>query len=79
MKTADKYRTCLNCRYYSMNGGEESGRMSFDFCNKKKKNLPTAAFSFDDLCCSNTSNFNLKSFSLLEEIAKNCDYFEKTD
>jgi len=70
-------KTCLDCKYYSMDGGKEMGRMSFDFCTKKQVCLPTAAFCFDDLCCPNGSYFNRGAFLCLEGIAKNCDDYKK--
>jgi len=54
---------------------EERGRTSFDFCEKKGK-LPTAAFSFNDVCCGNGTCFNLRAFFCLEEIAEKCEYYE---
>lgn len=51
--------------------------MSFDFCVKHQKPLPTAAFCFDDVCCPNSSYFNIGAFSVLEEIAEGCAQFEK--
>jgi len=56
---------------------EERGRTSFDFCLKKGGYLPTAAFSFNDVCCSNTTCFNMQAFSCLEEVAESCEHYEK--
>jgi hypothetical protein len=60
-----------------MDYGEERGRMSFDFCIKHQKYLPTAAFCFDDVCCPNSSYFNIMAFSVLEKTAEACAQFEK--
>jgi len=70
-------KTCLDCRYYVMAGGPETGRTSFDFCQKKQKSLPTAAFCFEDTCCATTSTYNTAAFSVFENIALKCEYFEK--
>jgi len=70
-------KTCLNCTNYFMDSGEEIGRMSFDFCIKKQKPLPTAAFCFDDVCCPNGSYFNIRAFAHLEKIAEDCTIYEK--
>ena len=71
-------RTCLDCNNYSMDGGKEGGRMSFDFCIKKREILATAAFCFDDVCCSFGSYFNIRAFVRLEKIAEDCVDYEKT-
>ncbi|MDY6820031.1 MAG: hypothetical protein SVN78_00235 [Deferribacterota bacterium] len=55
---------------------EERNRIAFDFCVKTKKNLPTAAFSYNDVCCGNTRCFNVAAFRCLEEIAEVCKYYE---
>ena len=70
-------KSCLSCKYYSMKGGPERGRTSLDFCEKKGKYLPVSAFSFNDVCCTNTTSFNAGAFSCLEEIAEDCAYYEK--
>jgi hypothetical protein len=63
-----------------MGGEEERGRTSLDFCSIKGEYLPTAAFSFNDVCCSGSNLcFNAQAFSCLEEIAQECDYYEKKD
>ena len=72
-----KRKSCIGCKYYAMEGGEERGRTSFDFCLKKRGYLPTAAFCFNDLCCSNAACYNMQAFSCLEEIAESCEYYEK--
>jgi len=70
-------KSCLSCKYYLMEGKEERGRLSFDFCLKKREYLPTAAFSFNDVCCPNTACFNMQAFSCLEEIAQSCEHYER--
>jgi len=73
-------RSCLSCKYYVMAGEEERGRTSLDFCTGKGKYLPTAAFSFNDVCCSGANLcFNAQAFSCLEEIAQECSYYQKKD
>jgi hypothetical protein len=73
-------KSCLSCRYYLMEGEEERGRTSLDFCSRKGEYLPTAAFSFNDVCCSGVNLcFNPQAFSCLEEIAQECSYYEKKD
>jgi len=60
-----------------MSDARERSRLSFDFCTRKGEDLPAAAFCFDDLCCTVTSDyFSLRAFTCLEEIAKSCDYYE---
>ena len=73
-------KSCLSCRHYLMEGEEERGRTSLDFCSRKGECLPTAAFSFNDVCCSGANLcFNAQAFSCLEEIAQECNYYEKKD
>jgi hypothetical protein len=73
-------KSCLTCKHYSMEGGEERGRTSLDFCSRKAEYLPTAAFSFNDVCCSGANLcFSAQAFSCLEEIAQECSYYEKKD
>lgn len=72
--------SCISCQYYTMSNEEERGRTSFDFCTKKGEYLPTAAFSFNDVCCiGTTSCFNIRAFSCLREIAEGCDHYQKKD
>jgi hypothetical protein len=59
-----------------MAGSGEMGRMSFDFCEKKQRPLPTAAFCFDDVCCSNGSIYSMRTFEHLEKIAERCPTYE---
>lgn len=71
-------KSCLSCKYYLMGGEEERGRTSFDFCTKKGENLPTAAFSFNDVCCGGAAcSFNPAAFRRLEEIAEVCQFYEE--
>ncbi len=73
-----KRKSCLTCKYYSMEGEEERGRTSFDFCTKKGECLPVAAFSFSDVCCTSTGScFNMSAFSCLAEIAEACEYYKE--
>lgn len=62
-----------------MSDDEERGRTSFDFCVKKGEYLPTAAFSFNDVCCASGACFNMQAFSCLEETAKECEHYEEKD
>ena len=68
-------KSCVKCRYYSMAAEEDRGRTSFDFCEKKGE-LPTSAFSFNDVCCGNGTCFNIRAFFCLEEIAEKCEYYK---
>jgi hypothetical protein len=70
-------KSCLNCKHYKMSDEEDRGRLSTDFCGKKGQSLPAAAFSFEDVCCGGTTScFNLGAFSVLEETAEKCEYYE---
>jgi hypothetical protein len=71
-------KTCLDCKHYSMDSGEEIGRMSLDFCVKHQTSLPTAAFCYDDLCCHSGSFFNKAAFLYLQERGETCGDYEKT-
>jgi hypothetical protein len=71
-----KIRTCLDCVGYSMDSGPEIGRTSLDYCEKRRQHLPTAAFCFDDLCCSTGSDYFGGAFSQLEAIAQECELYE---
>jgi hypothetical protein len=68
-------KSCIKCKYYSMAAEEDRGRTSFDFCEKKGE-LPTSAFSFNDVCCGNGTCFNIRAFFCLEEIAEKCEYYK---
>jgi hypothetical protein len=57
-------KTCLNCRYYSTNCGEEVGRIGLDFCFWHQKPLHAAYF-------------NRRTFTCVEEIAESCPFYEK--
>ncbi|MDY6852306.1 MAG: hypothetical protein SV487_09590 [Thermodesulfobacteriota bacterium] len=70
-------KTCLDCRHYSMAAGPDMGRTSLDYCEKKKEHLPTGAFCFNDTCCPTASNFNLGAFTVFEDIARDCAFYEK--
>lgn len=61
-----------------MTAEEDRGRTSFDFCDVKGK-LPTAAFSFNDVCCGNGACFNIRAFVCLEEVAEKCEYYESNE
>jgi hypothetical protein len=69
-------RNCITCAHYVMNSGEEAGRTSLDFCAKKQKDLPASAFCFEDLCCSTGCGWNMRAFSVLEEIGSACTDYE---
>jgi hypothetical protein len=68
-------KSCIKCEYYSMATEEDRGRTSFDFC-EKKGDLPTSAFSFNDVCCGNGTCFNIRAFFCLEEMAEKCEYYK---
>jgi hypothetical protein len=70
-------KSCLNCKHYEMSAQEDRGRLSTDFCRKKGQHLLAAAFSFEDVCCGGTTScFNRGAFSVLEETAEECSYYE---
>jgi len=71
-------KSCIKCKHYSMATEEDRGRTSFDFCEKKGE-LPTSAFSFNDVCCGNGTCFNIRAFFCLEEIAEKCEYYESNE
>ncbi|MHC1587809.1 MAG: hypothetical protein ACXQTX_05025, partial [Candidatus Syntropharchaeia archaeon] len=61
-------RSCIKCKYYRIADDDMRGRTSFDYCEKKGQ-LPTAAFCFDDTCCSGSGQtYSTFSFACLEEI-----------
>lgn len=75
----DEKRSCLKCKHYVMSCEvEERGRTCFDFCEVRGP-LPTAAFSFHDICCAPDTTFCMQAFTCLEEIAESCEYYEERE
>jgi len=58
--------------------GENRGRTCFDLCDVRGR-LPTAAFSFHDVCCAPDTIFCMQAFECLEDIAENCEYYEEKE
>ncbi|MDF2955829.1 hypothetical protein [Candidatus Alkanophaga liquidiphilum] len=73
-------RSCLKCKHYVMSCdfGENRGRTCFDLCDVRGR-LPTAAFSFHDVCCAPDTIFCMQAFECLEDIAENCEYYEEKE
>ncbi|MDY6880849.1 MAG: hypothetical protein V2J25_02320 [Desulfatiglans sp.] len=72
-------KTCLDCEYYSMVSSRDMGRTSLDHCDKNKEYLPTAAFCFNDTCCPTASNFNVRAFTIFQDIAGDCIHYKKKE